>query len=101
MKTTFFGVLAISYQKSILIDRDNEKSTCRKNVKFPEAISLEPVQPRGTFRPPLGGQNEAEKCSTAAQARALLPEIRHFFAKSILHWQGRAKSSFGVKSRAP
>ena len=70
------GVLAISHQNSISLVPANAKSTFRKNVKFPEATSLEPVQPRSTFRPPLGGQNVAEKCSATAQARVkLLPEI--------------------------
>ena len=96
-----FGVLAISHQKSISLVPANAKSIFPEHVKFPEATSLEPVQPRNTFRPLFGGQNVTEKCSAAAQARAkLFLQMRHFFAKSILHWQGRAGSTFGVKSRA-
>ena len=67
-----FGVLAISHQKSILIDRDDEKSYFRRKIKFPEAFSLEPVHSRGTFWPHFDPPKGVEKCSAAAQARVRL-----------------------------
>ena len=67
-----FGVLAISHQKSILIHRDDEKSTFRRKIKFPEAISLEPVQSRSTFWPHFVPPKGVEKWSATAQARVKL-----------------------------
>ena len=72
MKSTFFGVLAISHQKSIFIVPANAKSIFRKNVKFQEATSLEPVQSRTTFRLYFDPPNGVEKWPAAAQARVKL-----------------------------
>ena len=75
-----FGVLAISNQKSIFIVPANAKSFFRKkNVKFQEATSLEPVQSRSTLRPQFDPPKGVEKCSAAAQVRVKsLLEICHF-----------------------
>ena len=98
----FFGVLAISDQKSIFVDRYNETSIFRRTNKFQEATSLEPVQSRLTFRLHVDPPNGVEKWPAAAQARVkLLLEICNFLVKSIFHCTCRQKSTFGLKSRAP
>ena len=75
-----FGVLAISNQKSFFADKYKGKSMFQKTDKFRESTSLEPVQPRATFRPHLDGQNVAKKWPATAQARVKsLPEMCIFF----------------------
>ena len=95
-----FGVLAISKQKSFFAHRYKGKSMFQKNDKFREAISLEPVQPRATFRPHLEGQNVAEKFRDCTGSSEGASWNLTFFEKSILHCTCRQKSTFGVKSRA-
>ena len=91
-------VLAISDQKSIVVDSCNEKSMFRKNDKFQKKTSLEPVQPRATFRPHLDGQNVAKKWSATAQARMKsLPEICHFFKIAIFPYTCQQKIDFRHK----
>ena len=71
-----FVVLAISDQKSIFVDRYDEKSMFRKNVRFQVATSFEPVQSRTNFRLHIEPPNGVEKWPAAAQARVkLLLEI--------------------------